>query len=134
MRLVAWRGALCRRLSSERSRLRRVACALELLLSDGDCLRVSKTTVCRSAPRADRLSRFSIGGVGAWGTAIFSDDTALDIRDEWRDAILDGLSTEEATARLLESFDDYLGDDEDTEKVFWMALAAAQVETGRLLP
>jgi hypothetical protein len=22
---------------------------------------------------------------GAWGTAIFSDDTALDVRDEWRD-------------------------------------------------
>jgi Domain of unknown function (DUF4259) len=72
--------------------------------------------------------------VGAWGTAIFSDDTALDIRDEWRDAILDGLSAEEATARLLESFDDYLGEDEDTEKLFWMALAAAQFETGRLLP
>jgi uncharacterized protein DUF4259 len=72
--------------------------------------------------------------MGAWGTAIFSDDTALDIRDEWRDAILDGLSAEEATARLLKSFDDYLGDDEDTEKLFWMALAAAQFETGRLVP
>jgi hypothetical protein len=38
--------------------------------------------------------------MGAWGTAIFSDDTALDVRDEWRDAILDGLSAEEATAHL----------------------------------
>jgi hypothetical protein len=71
--------------------------------------------------------------VGAWGTAIFSDDTALDVRDEWRDAVLDGLSAEEATARLVESFDDQLGDDEDTEKLFWIALAAAQFETGRLL-
>lgn len=61
--------------------------------------------------------------MGAWGTAIFSDDTALDIRDEWRDAILDGLSAEEATARVLESFDDYLGEDEDTEKLFWMGTA-----------
>jgi len=72
--------------------------------------------------------------VGAWGTAIFSDDTALDIRDEWRDAILDGLSAEEATTRLVKSFDDHLGKDEDTENLFWMALAAAQFETGRLRP
>ena len=71
--------------------------------------------------------------MGAWGTAIFSDDTALDIREEWRAAVLDGLSPEEATARLVESFDDHLGDD-DTERLFWMALAAAQRETGRLLP
>ena len=72
--------------------------------------------------------------MGAWGTAIFSDDTALDIRDEWREATLDGLSPEEATVRLLESFDDDLDDDEDTEKLFWIALSAAQYETGRLLP
>jgi Domain of unknown function (DUF4259) len=71
--------------------------------------------------------------MGAWGTAIFSDDTALDVREEWRNAILDGLTAEDATARLLESFDDHLGEDEDAEKLFWMALAAAQFETGRLL-
>jgi hypothetical protein len=53
--------------------------------------------------------------MGAWGTAIFSDDTALDIRNEWRNAILDGLSPEEATARLVRSFDDHLGEDEDSE-------------------
>ena len=72
--------------------------------------------------------------MGAWGTAIFSDDTALDVRDEWCDAVLDGLSPEDATRRLVESFDDHLGKDEETEKLFWIALAAAQFETGRLLP
>ena len=72
--------------------------------------------------------------MGAWGTAIFSDDTALDVRDEWRDAILAGLSAEDATARLVESFADNLGEDADTEKLFWIALAATQFETGRLLP
>lgn len=51
--------------------------------------------------------------MGAWGTAIFSDDTALDVRDEWRDAILDRLSAKEATTRLVKGFDDYLADDED---------------------
>jgi hypothetical protein len=72
--------------------------------------------------------------MGAWGTAIFADDTALDVRDEWRDAILEGLDAEDATVRLLQSFEDYLGDGEETEKVVWLALAAAQFETGRLLP
>src|SRR4051794_41959830 len=71
--------------------------------------------------------------LGAWGTAIFSDDSASDVRDEWREAILDGLSPEDATQRLLETFDDYL-EEADTEMLFWMALAAAQMETGRLLP
>jgi len=71
--------------------------------------------------------------LGAWGTAIFSDDSASDVRDEWREAILDGLSPEDATQRLLETFDDYL-EEADTERLFWMALAAAQMETGRLLP
>jgi hypothetical protein len=71
--------------------------------------------------------------VGAWGTAIFSDDTACDIRDEWRNAILDGHQAEDATARLIERFAGHR-DDPDNEKLFWMALAAAQMETGRLLP
>src|SRR2546421_581667 len=75
----------------------------------------------------------TIHSLGAWGTAIFSDDTASDVRDEWREAILDGLSPEDATQRLLETFDDYL-EEADTERLFWMALAAAQMETGRLLP
>ena len=71
--------------------------------------------------------------MGAWGTAIFSEDSASDVRDEWREAILDGLSPEDATQRLLETFDDHL-EEADTERLFWMALAAAQMETGRLLP
>jgi hypothetical protein len=70
--------------------------------------------------------------VGAWGTAIFSDDTACDVRDEWREAILAGLTPEDATARLVESFGE-LRDGAENEKLFWMALAAAQMETGRLL-
>src|SRR4051812_25721854 len=82
---------------------------------------------------AARWSWLRSTSLGAWGTAIFSDDSASDVRDEWREAILDGLSPEDATQRLLETFDDYL-EEADTERLFWMALAAAQMETGRLLP
>jgi hypothetical protein len=76
--------------------------------------------------------------MGAWGTGIFSDDTAQDIRDEWRDAVMEGVDAEQATKRLVESFSYLLEDATDAEKynekLFWMALAAAQMETGRLVP
>jgi hypothetical protein len=39
--------------------------------------------------------------MGVWGTAIFSDDNAADLRAEYRTMIGDGLSEPEATNRLL---------------------------------
>jgi hypothetical protein len=73
----------------------------------------------------------TLSDVGAWGTAIFDDDTAADVRGEWRDAILEGLTAEEASDRLRASFKHALAD-QDESKIFWLALAAAQMETGRL--
>jgi hypothetical protein len=72
--------------------------------------------------------------MGAWGTAIFADDTAADVRDEWREAILDGKSPEQATSHVIKLFGEAIEGDPDEEAVFWMALAAAQMETGRLQP
>jgi hypothetical protein len=71
--------------------------------------------------------------MGSWGTAIFSDDVAADVRADWREGILDGETPEELTAKLVSSHE---ADTEDTddETVFWLALAAAQHETGRLTP
>jgi len=73
----------------------------------------------------------TLSEVGAWGTAIFDDDTAADVRGEWRDAILEGLTADEASDRLKASFKHALTD-QDESKIFWFALAAAQMETGRL--
>jgi hypothetical protein len=69
--------------------------------------------------------------VGTWGTGIFSDDTAADVRGEWREALMDGLADDEATARVLAQFADVL-DDPDDGVIVWLALAAAQMQTGRL--
>lgn len=69
--------------------------------------------------------------MGASSSAIFDDDVAADVRAEWRDAILDGLEADEATARVLAEFAEALEHGDDA-KVVWMALAAAQMETGRL--
>jgi hypothetical protein len=69
--------------------------------------------------------------VGAWGPGIFSDDLALDVCDEWRAAILDGAAPDQATRSLVERYSRAaVGPDYAT--VFWTALAAAQMETGRL--
>jgi hypothetical protein len=71
--------------------------------------------------------------MGAWGTAIFSDDTACDVRDDYRDHVGDGLSGPEATDRLLHEWRDSLLDPDDGP-VFWLALAATQWRCGRLEP
>ena len=69
--------------------------------------------------------------MGAWGTAIFSDDTACDVRDEWRGYVGEGLSEREATDRLLAEWSASL-DDPDEGPVVWLALAATQWKAGRL--
>mgnify|MGYP000147355551 FL=1 len=69
--------------------------------------------------------------MGTWGPAIFSNDTASDVRGDYRDHIGDGLSSEEATS-LLER--EYCPDRDDLEQYcpFWLGLAAAQFQVGRL--
>lgn len=42
--------------------------------------------------------------MGAWGTAIFSDDTAADVRGEYRDLLEDQVPEAEATRRVIAAF------------------------------
>lgn len=70
--------------------------------------------------------------MGAWGTPIFSDDTAADTRDAFTDFVAEGLTPAEATDRLIAESGDILADQEDAN-VFWLALAAAQWKLGRLV-
>jgi hypothetical protein len=67
--------------------------------------------------------------MGSWGTAIFSDDTACDIRSEYRELLEDQVPDDEATRRVVTAYA-ALGDDE--EHLLWIALAAAQSRLGRL--
>jgi hypothetical protein len=71
--------------------------------------------------------------VGTWGPGIFSSDAAEEVRDEWREALMDGLDDEAATARVLATYSESF-DDHDEKVVSWTALAAAQMQTGRLQP
>ncbi len=71
--------------------------------------------------------------MGTWGTGIFEDDTALDIKGTFEDSLADGLSVDAATQRVLveysEAFEDY-----DEASVSWLALASTQLEHEVLQP
>jgi hypothetical protein len=69
--------------------------------------------------------------MGAWGVAVFSDDLAADLRGDFRELIGDGLTSTEATERLMAEYASSL-DDADEMPVFWIALASAQWKLGRL--
>jgi len=69
--------------------------------------------------------------MGTWGAGLFSDDTALDVRNSYRDCLADGLEGPSATDKVLAEFRDSL-DDPDDGPPFWLALAATQRRYGRL--
>ena len=68
--------------------------------------------------------------MGTWGTGIFSDDNATDLRDDYRELIGDGVPGSEATDRLVAQWAPQ--GDPDLETVFWLALALTQWSCGRL--
>jgi len=70
--------------------------------------------------------------MGVWGTSIFSDDLAADLRDDYRMMIGDGLSGPEATDRLLKEWMPSSDKDPDVAALFWLALAVTQWKCGRL--
>lgn len=70
--------------------------------------------------------------MGAWGTAIFSDDLASDVRGEYKTLLSLGKTNEEATNLIIEYFYNECKGTED-EPAFWFALSLSQWNTGRLL-
>lgn len=69
--------------------------------------------------------------MGAWGVGLFSDDTACDVRDEYRKAVSEGLEAEAARDRVLR-FSATALDDPEEAPVVWLALAATAWKMGRL--
>jgi len=69
--------------------------------------------------------------MGTWGTGLYSDDLAADLRDDFRGYIGEGLSPTAAVDRLMSEYASSLGDSHE-EPVFWLALADAGWKLGRL--
>src|SRR6476659_2785786 len=65
--------------------------------------------------------------MGAWGTGIFANDTAADVRAEFRDKIGDGMSPTAARKALLQDLKPALADSDDGP-IIWLTLAATQLE------
>src|SRR5205823_6428622 len=70
--------------------------------------------------------------MGTWGSGIFDDDVALDVRGLFEEKIGEGASVEDATQAVLQEFDSAL-EHMDDAPVIHLALAALELEQGRLL-
>jgi hypothetical protein len=70
--------------------------------------------------------------MGTWGTAIFSDDLASDIKSEFRNKIGFDKTPIQATEELLIDYSEEIKDS-DESSVFWLSLASTQWSIGRLL-
>jgi len=71
--------------------------------------------------------------MGAWGTSLYANDCASDIRGDYLDMLRRGKNNEEATRELISNNHGIMGDTEE-EPLFWFALADTQWNYGRLLP
>jgi hypothetical protein len=67
--------------------------------------------------------------LGVWGTGLFSDDVACDVRDQYRQLLEDGVEDGEATRLTVEAFREYL---EESGGIALVALAVTQSKLGRL--
>lgn len=68
--------------------------------------------------------------MGAWGTNLYDNDIALDIKDDYIENLKQQLTDEEAIEKLLKDYEELFGTDQ--EYVFWLVLADSQWKTGRL--
>ena len=56
--------------------------------------------------------------MGAWGTSLYANDSASDIRGDYVDKLRRGKTNEEATKELIDANCDIMGDTEE-EPLFW---------------
>ncbi len=68
--------------------------------------------------------------MGAWGTGIFADDMACDIRGDYFEMLQYGKTDSEAEEAILNQYKEYIG--EEDEPTFWFAFAYSQWKKGRL--
>lgn len=93
--------------------------------------RFTAETVRRFRRVTQRMKCGTKRHMGVIGPALFSDDTALDVRNRYLDFLGEGLEGSRATDLIQAEWEDALIDPE-TAAVFWLALAATQSNYGRL--
>ena len=71
--------------------------------------------------------------MGAWGTGLYQDDVAEDIKTDYINFLKEGKTNQEAYDKLIADNQMIINDFEDGP-VFWFALADTQWKLGRLMP
>lgn len=71
--------------------------------------------------------------MGAWDAGIFDDDVAMDVQDLFEHTLSQGDNVAEATAFILEEYEELLEDDDDGVIIF-LALASLQIKHKALQP
>lgn len=69
--------------------------------------------------------------MGAWGLAIFSDDEACDIKNEYK-VLAAFIDDDELILKKLKAFFGVKNDLNDIDAAFWYSLAVLQCKYGRL--
>ncbi|MCH5192317.1 MAG: hypothetical protein J1F11_00040 [Oscillospiraceae bacterium] len=69
--------------------------------------------------------------MGTWGTGIFQNDTADDVRYDYRAKLKMGKSDEQALQEIIAESADYIYDDDDKYN-FWFSLASISHDLGRI--
>lgn len=69
--------------------------------------------------------------MGTWGVNLYQDDTALDVKEEYKYKLHMGKTNEEATEEIIEENQDLIEDIEE-QSLFWFVLADTQWNLGRL--
>ena len=70
--------------------------------------------------------------MGVWGAGLYANDCGGDVRDSYVKLLQEQWSNEEAYEKIMETFQEYIGDEE--EPLLWYALADTQWKLGRLMP
>ncbi len=71
--------------------------------------------------------------MGAWGTGLYQDDVAEDIKTDYINFLKEGKTNQEAYDKLIEDNQTIINDVDDGP-IFWIALADTQWKLGRLMP
>jgi hypothetical protein len=71
--------------------------------------------------------------MGTWGTGLYSDDLAADLRGEFRDLVAGGLTPDAAVTKLTTEYAESLTDP-DEAPVFWLTIAHTAWRIGRPVP
>lgn len=69
--------------------------------------------------------------MGTWGTKLYEDDIAIDVKEEYTEKLKNGLKNEEALEQIIDEYKSTI-EDSDEAPVFWLALADTMWKLGRL--